>query len=435
MTPGNLRVRPANWAGNVTFSAARLHRPRSVDELRAIVAGAERAKALGTGHSFSRVADTDGDLISLAGLPPEITLDEQRRTVTVAASVSYAELAVFLDQRGLALPNMASLPHISVVGAAATGTHGSGDRNGSLATSVSGVELVTAGGEVLRLSRQADGEEFRGAVVALGTLGVVIRLDQDVVPAFRVRQRVWEGMPLDTLCAHFDEVFGSGYSVSVFTRWQRDRVEQVWLKQVADADGRRRRNGTAVAAESAGRNWLGARPADGPRHPVPGMPPEYCTQQLGVAGPGHLRLPHFRPEFTPSAGEELQSEYLLPRAAAVAAARELADLGELLDPVLQISEIRTVAADDLWLSPCYGRDTAAFHFTWVRDESAVLPVVAAVEDRLAPLGARPHWGKVFTLAAEYVRAEYVRLGDFAALRRKLDPVGKFRNDMTDTYLG
>lgn len=412
-----------NWAGNIAFGAARVHRPGSLDELRRTVAAAPRVRALGSGHSFNRIADTPADLVALAGMPHEIAIDPGGSggsgggaTATVSAGLRYAEIAGPIHAAGFALANMASLPHISVAGSVATGTHGSGRGVGNLATAVSALRMVGPEGDLVELSRAADPERFDGAVVALGALGVVTHVTLDLVPTFDIAQRVYAHVPLDAVVANYeDEVSGAAYSVSVFTNWQSGGAD-IWVKQRTDQPG------AAPAAD-----WLGGRLADQPRHPVPGMPAEYCTQQLGVPGPWYERLPHFRPEFTPSAGDELQSEFFLARDAAPAAFSALRGLSDLLAPVLHISEVRTIASDALWLSPAHGRDSVAFHFTWIGDAAAVDPVLAAVEERLLPLGARPHWGKVFRTAPAHVTGLYDRAEDFRALMLELDPAGKFRN--------
>ncbi|MER7332192.1 MULTISPECIES: FAD-binding protein [unclassified Micromonospora] len=406
----------ANWAGNVRYAAHRRHRPSSLDELRRLVAGSDRVRAVGTGHSFNRLGDTAGDLVSLAGMPATVALDPDRRTVTVPAAMRYGDLAARLHERGYALANLASLPHISVGGAVATGTHGSGETVGNLATAVAGLEMVTADGDLLTVDRAADGDTFAGMVVSLGALGVVTRLTLDVVPAYDLRQYVRLGLPPEAL----DAAFASAYSVSVFTDFRGPRLREVWLKQRADA-----------APPPA--DWLGTTAADAPRHPVPGMPAEHCTPQLGVPGPWHERLPHFRLGFTPSSGDELQSEYHVPRGAGAAALAALAPVAHLIAPVLQVCELRAVAADGLWLSPNHGRDSLAVHFTWIADPAAVLPVVAAVEERLAPFAPRPHWGKVFGLAPAAVAAAWPRYADFLDLVRRLDPAGTFRTDLLDRY--
>jgi len=416
--------RLTNWAGNVAFSATRIHQPASVAELQRLVAGGACVRALGTGHSFSRIADTPGDLVSVAGLPKIMKVDAEAATVTVSAGVRYGELAPHLHAAGYALRNLASLPHISVAGACATGTHGSGNSNGNLATAVCAMEMITAGGDAVTMSREADGDRFRGAVVGLGALGIVTSLSLDIVPAFGIRQYVYENLPHEQLYEYLTDMFASAYSVSLFTDWRSRRIRQVWLKQRAGEHD----------PPTPGTRWYGALAADGPRHPVPGLPAANSTQQLGVPGPWHERLPHFRLDFTPSAGDELQSEYLLPQQLAAGALRAIASIGDRVAPVLRISEIRTVAADDLWLSPSYRQDSMAIHFTWINDVPAVLPVLATVEDRLAPFGARPHWGKLFTTSPAAVSRLYDRLPDFQRLLRSLDPDGKFRNKFLDTYV-
>ena len=410
-----------NWAGNVVFRAARAHRPESVPELQRIVAAADRVRAVGTGHSFNRVADTGGDQVCVAGLPRELEVDTARSTVRLSAGTRFGELVGPLHQAGFALHNLGSLPHISVAGAVATGTHGSGDRNGTLASAVTAVELVTADGGLRRLSRAADPDCFDGCVVALGGLGVVTTLELDLQPTYDLRQYVYEGLPLATLHERFDEVLSAGYSVSVFSDWRSGRADQVW---------RRLRPGPDDPAD-APPEWLGATLADGPRHPIPGMPGGICTEQLGVAGPWHARLPYFRLEFTPSSGDELQSEWFVRRQDGPDALRALEPLRDRIAAVLQMSEVRTIAADDLWLSPSAGRDTAALHFTWVKDEAAVAPVVSAVEEVLSAFGARPHWGKVFATAPGALRERYERYEQFERLLREADPAGTFRNPMMD----
>jgi alditol oxidase len=337
----------------------------------------------------------------------------------VAAGLSYAELAVRLDARGFALGNLASLPHISVSGATATATHGSGTANQNLAAAVVGLSLVTADGDLMELDR-AD-----GAVVHLGARGVVSSLTLGLVPSFDVSQRVYENVPLEVLDDRFTDVMTSAYSVSLFTDWRAPRLTQLWLKHRLDAP----------ASSVPEAPWFTATPATSPRHPVPGVSPDACTAQLGIPGRWYDRLPHFRPEFKPSSGDELQSEYLLPMAHAVPALHALNQIRDRLAPVLRICEIRVIAADQLWLSPCYRQDSVAFHFTWIADAAAVAPVVTLAERQLAPFGPRPHWGKVFTTPREELRARYERLPAFLDLMRHFDPSGKFRNAYTARCLG
>ncbi|GAA0433474.1 alditol oxidase [Acrocarpospora corrugata] len=387
-----------------------------MEELRGVVAGSSRIRALGTRHSFNEVGDSPAELVELGGLPPVIEVDSDAGKVRVGAGLRYADVGRYIDERGFGLGNLGSLPHISIAGACATGTHGSGVGNGNLSSAVAGLELVTADGDLVRLDR--GDERFEGAVVGMGALGVVVALELDLVPSFQVRQRVYEGLPLDTLFPKFREIVSSAYSVSLFTDWRGPVINQVWVKQREDE----------AAVEIPG------TPADGPRHPVPGMSPESCTEQMDVPGPWFERLPHFRPDRIPSAGDELQSEFMIDAADAVQALAALDAIRDHIHPVLQICEVRTIAADRLWLSPCYQRDSVALHFTWVADTPAVLPVVARIEDALAPFAPRPHWAKIFTTPPDALRPRYDRLPDFQSLAHDLDPTGKFRNPFTDKYL-
>lgn len=407
-----------NWAGNLEYRAARIVHPASIDELRDALAGDGPVRVLGTRHSFNDLADTGGTLIATDRLPIEVDALAPD-AVRVAGGLRYGDLAPRLQERGLALANLASLPHISVAGAVATGTHGSGDRIGSLASAVRGIEFLTTAGETRTLAR--GDADFDGAVVHLGALGVVTAIELDVEPTYDIAQTAYEAPRWDAILADLDAVTSVGTSVSIFTRWSStDMADQLWVKQrlPGDADGATRRNALV--------EHLGARPASVPRHPILGMPADACTAQLGEPGPWFERLPHFRLEFTPSAGEELQSEYLVPRADAVAALETLRSLAGRIAPLLQVCEVRTVRADDLWLSAAYRTDVVGLHFTWVRDQPAVEALLPALEAALPPT-ARPHWGKLFTLPAADLRGRYRRFDDFAALRARFDPDGRLRN--------
>ena len=413
----------ANWAGNVVFAAADLHRPATLGQLQAVVARSRRIRVLAAGHSFNDLADSPGTQVSLAGLPAEVEIDSAARLARISAGLRYAELAPRLDRHGFALANLASLPHISVAGACATATHGSGAARPNLAAAVAGLTLVTAEGDVAEIGRQHDW--FDGAVVHLGALGVVAGLVLELVPAFDVAQRVYEDLPLEVLGDHFTDLMSGAYSVSLFTDWRAPRLTQLWLKQRLAAPS------TPSITQGS---WFTATPAPGPRHPVPGLPADTCTQQLGVPGRWYDRLPHFRAESRPSAGHELQSEYLLPVEHAIPALNALNRIRDRLAPALRICEIRVVAADQLWLSPCYRQDSVAFHFTWIADAASVLPVVMLTERQLTPFAARPHWGKIFTIPPQTLRSSYERLPDYLDLMRRLDRSGKFRNSYTDRHL-
>lgn len=400
-----------NWAGNVEYASDRVAAPASIDELLQLTATAPALQGLGTRHSFSRVADTAGIHVTTEGLGLAVELDGPAGCARVPGHVRYGDLATLLAAEGLAVANLASLPHISVAGAVSTSTHGSGDRNGTLATSVRAVELATSTGELVRLQR-GDGD-FEGAVVALGALGVMTIVELDVEPAFEVRQDVIDGASRARVREGFEEIFSSAYSVSLFTPWAADGLGQLWVKQ-------RRSDATDIAALC---ELSGGQVATAKRHPVPGHDPVNCTEQ-GQWGPSHDRLPHFRMDFTPSSGNELQTEYLVPRDQAVEALAALEALAPDIAPLLMVTEVRTMAADSLWLSGAYGRDTVGIHFTWKPDER-VHGLLPGLERTLGAVGGRPHWGKVFRTPAASLEARYPRYGDFRDLRSRLDPRGAF----------
>lgn len=399
-----------NWAGNVTYQAAEVMHPESVEELASIVTSHAKVRVLGSRHSFSRLADTDGVLVSLDSLPvPPMALVADG-VVRVPAWARHGDLVADLDRLGVALSNLASLPHISAAGAIATGTHGSGDAIGTLSTQVVAMEVMGPDGAIRRVQR--GDEDFDGHVVHLGALGAVLSLDLSVEPTYAVAQTVLEGLTWEVALTHYDELTSSGDSVSLFTTWADPAlVDQVWVKS----------RSPRVAPDLS---RLGLSPADGPRHPIPGVDPGPTTEQGGVPGPWHARLPHFRLDFTPSAGAEIQAEYLIPRADLRAAVEGVAQLAHLVAPVLHISEIRTMRADELWLSPAYGRDTIGLHFTWKDDAEALAAVLPSLEAAL-PNSARPHWGKVTALSADEVRSRYERWPDFANLAARVDPQRKF----------
>lgn len=409
-----------NWAGNLEYSSADVYRPDSVAGLAEVVAGAGRVKALGSRHSFNRVGDTDGVHILLDALPQEIELDTERQTVRVSGGISYGALCRTLEESGVAIHNLASLPHISVAGAIQTGTHGSGVDNPSLAGAVERIDLVRPSGDQVSLSRE-DGDEFLGSVVGLGALGIVTGLELSVRPSFQMRQRVLENLPWERALADFPALVSSAYSVSLFTDYAGDAISQVWLK--------------ALDSQRVLTELFGATPAVEARHPLPGMSGENCTVQLDEPGPWLDRLPHFRHEFTPSNGEELQSEFILPLEHGPAAIQAIRSLADKLAPLLFVSEIRTGAADEFWLSPFYRQQSVALHFTWKPLQAEVEAVLPELEELLRPFGARPHWGKLFTPSGHDWEALYPKFADFRALAAKHDPEGKFRNGLLDSILG
>ena len=406
-----------NWSGTYEFHGD-LVAPTTIDEARAAVSASERLRPLGTRHSFTDIADTDGTLLSVLGIPGDIVLDAD--VVTLGGGVRYGELAAWLEERGRALHNMGSLPHISVAGAVSTGTHGSGVGNGSLSTAVRSVTTIGPDGELHTYA--AGSPDFPGSVVSLGRLGPIVRIGLAVEPSYSVRQDVYLGLGWDELLADPLAVLGAAYSVSVFTDWTGDTVQQVWVKS---------RVATGAADEAVER--FGLTPA---REQVKIIETAGDNTTLqGSAGPWAWRLPHFRLDATPSDGEEIQTEFFVPLETAADALRAVRDLGPRIHDQLLVSELRTIAADDLWLSPAYGRDSLAIHFTWTNDVAAVDSLVPLVRDALAPFAARPHWGKVHAMSADTIAPLYPRFHDALELFHRADPAGKFRNAHTDRVLG
>ena len=412
-----------NWAGNYQYRTDNLLAPKSVEEVRQAVKRCKKLRALGARHSFNGIADSTANQISLK-LLDEMTLDAKSRTVTVGGGITYGQLAPYLEGQGFAVHNLASLPHVSVAGACATATHGSGSHNGNLSTAVTGMEIVTADGEVVALSPQKNGERFPGAVVALGGLGVVTKITLEVQPTFQVRQVVYENLSLAHLEHHLDDIFVSGYSVSLFTDWQNHRATQVWIKHRVEP---------GVAFEFPP-DFYGAKPATQKLHPLAGHSAENCTEQMGIPGPWYERLPHFRINFTPSSGAELQTEYFVPRERGYEAVLAVEKLRDQIGPHLFISELRTIDADNLWMSTCYRRPSMAIHFTWKPEWPAVKQLLPLIEEQLAPFDARPHWAKLFTMAPARVQSLYPKLADYRELLKHYDPDGKFRNEFLNTNI-
>ena len=412
-----------NWAGNYTFSTQNLHTPASLDEVREVVKKCDHLRALGTRHSFNSIADSKYNQVSLKKFD-QISLDEKARTVTVGAGVRYGDLATVIDKRGYAVHNLASLPHITVAGACSTGTHGSGVHNGNLSTAVVGLEIVTADGSVAHISREKNDPRFDGMVVALGTAGIITSVTLAVLPTFQVAQSVYQNFSFDHLKDHFVEVFSAGYSVSLFTDWQNHQATQVWIKRrLAPGD-----------ANQWAPEFFGAKLAKEKLHPLAGHSAEACTEQQGIPGPWYERLPHFRMNFTPSSGQELQSEYFVPLDRGYEAILAVEKLRDHITPHLFITELRTIAADKLWMSMAYERPSLAIHFTWKPEWPEVKQILPQIEAALEPFEPRPHWGKLFTLAPEKIEPHYARLGEFKELVKRFDPQGKFRNEFVEKNL-
>jgi len=412
-----------NWAGNLTYSTDKVQYPKTVEEVQALVKKLPKLRALGTRHCFNTIADSKDDLLCSKELNKVVSLDTKALTVTVEGGIKYGELAPYLHQKGYALHNLASLPHISVAGSITTATHGSGVKNGNLASAVVGLEIVKADGSIVHLSKATDGEKLNAAVVGLGALGIITKVTLKVEPTYMVSQRVFLNLPMAELKPNFEKIMSAGYSVSLFTDWQSDHISEVWIKSRIGAD-----------KEHTEPEFYSAKAATKNLHPIFAHPAESCTEQLGVPGPWYERLPHFKMGFTPSSGKELQSEYFVPFEHATEAIEAVARLGKQIGPHLFITEIRTIATDDLWMSPCHKQKSVTIHFTWKPETDAVLKLLPLIEHALAPFNPRPHWGKVFTIAPKTLQSRYEKLSDFKKLVAEYDPNGKFRNEFVAHHI-
>ena len=408
-----------NWAGNLTYSTDHVQYPKSVAEVQQLIKKLPKLRALGTRHCFNTIADSKDDLVSTRDLNKVIAIDAKNHTVTVEGGIKYGELAPYLHQHGYALHNLASLPHISVAGSITTATHGSGIKNGNLSSAVTGLEIVIADGSVVHLSKATDPEKLNAAVVGLGALGIITKVTLQIQSTYNMRQRVFLKLPMSQLKLHFEEIMSAGYSVSLFTDWQSDSINEVWIKSRMDEKDHNQPE------------FYGAKAATKNLHPIIDHSAESCTDQMGVPGPWYERLPHFKMGFTPSSGKELQSEYFVPLKHAVEAIEAVSKLGKQIGPHLFITEIRTIAADNLWMSPCHNQTSVTIHFTWKQETEAVMKLLPLIEKELAPFNPRPHWGKIFTIEPKVLESRYEKLADFKKLVAEYDPKAKFRNGFLD----
>jgi xylitol oxidase len=395
-----------------------MYAPKTVAEVQEAVRKCTTVRALGSRHSFNTIADSFTSQISLQHLD-SMEVDAKAQTVTVGAGVRYGTLAPWLDAKGFAVHNLASLPHITVAGAIATATHGSGVKNGNLSTAVRALEIVKANGEIVTISHEHP--HFHGAVVSLGAVGIVTKVTLAVQPRFDMTQIVYRNLSMDQLEHNLEAIFASGYSVSMFTDWQRNRIAQVWIKSRV-ASGEK----PAIPPE-----FYGAKAATKNMHPIEDLSAVNCTEQMGVPGPWYERMPHFRMNFTPSSGTELQTEYFVPRNRGYEAIRAVETLRDKITPHLFITELRAIAADDLWLSMAYKRDSMAIHFTWKQETPEVMALLPQIEEKLARFDARPHWAKLFTVPPARLHALYEKMSDYQALLKDHDPTAKFHNEFVN----
>lgn len=409
-----------NWAGNLTFLAEEFIEIESIPQLQKIVEKSKKLKVLGTGHSFSEITDTNGTLISLKKIPPEIEIDPISKSVSVNAGTSYSVLSKYLESNGWALPNLASLGEITVAGAIMTGTHGSGSKNKVLSDSVIELQLVLASGDQLIINRQ-DFDDFAGFIVSFGSLGVVTRVKLRIIESFSMKQFVYENISISSVAKNFDEIFNSAYSVSYFGSWAENTTGQIWMKFLDQAEF------PHLSPEAFGGNL-----ANSNQHPVKINDPSPCTEQMGVTGKWLYRLPHFKLDSSAASGDEVQTEYLVDRNYVNEYIAGLSAIGNEISPRVYATEIRTMAADDLWLSGAYARDTVGFHFTWKKSKE-LASFLPKIEEVLGKHQGRPHWGKLFSTSKEQIITRYPRYQDFKNLLNRYDSNGKFSNNFIDKF--
>lgn len=409
-----------NWAKNITFSSQNYIEIENLTQLQKVIESSNKLKVIGTGHSFSEIADTTGTLISLKNLDAEIEIDEKSQTVRVSAGTSYANLAKYLEKNGWALSNLASLGEITIAGAVMTGTHGSGSDNKVLSDSVVAIEMILASGDKFVIDRK-DFAQFPGFVVSFGALGVFTKLTLKIVKSFSVKQVVYENIPIQSVLENFNEIFDRPYSASYFSNWSPKNTGQIWMKFLD--------NEKFSELQS---NAYGGNLALTNQHPVKVNHPGNCTEQMGVAGKWLFRLPHFKLDSSPASGDEVQTEYLVDRDYVQGYINELTKIGEDIAARVYATEIRTMSSDDLWLSGAYGRETVGFHFTW-KKTSEVKDFLPVIENILGKNKGRPHWGKLFSTPRAQLIERYPKYEEFRQLIQKYDSGNKFRNKFIEQY--
>ncbi|MEU0256743.1 D-arabinono-1,4-lactone oxidase [Streptomyces sp. NPDC006184] len=425
-----------NWGGNVSARPARQVTPASVEELAAAVRRARedglKVKAVGTGHSFTSIAATDGVLIRPQLLTGIRDIDRTSMTVTVEAGTPLKRLNAALAREGLSLTNMGDIMEQTVSGATSTGTHGTGRESGSIAAQIRALELVTADGSVLTCSEQENPDVFAAARVGLGALGIVTALTFAVEPLFLLTARE-EPMPLERVLAEFDQLWA-----------ENEHFEFYWFPHTGSTNTKRN-NRSAGPERPVGRlagwfedeflsngvfqvaQWAGrAAPAT--------VPAIARISSRALSARTYTDIP-YKVFTSPRRVRFVEMEYAVPRAALTETLRELKAVVDRSG--LRVSfpvEVRTAPADDITLSTASGRDSAYIAVHMFRG-TPYQAYFTAAERVLTAHEGRPHWGKVHTRDADYLARVYPRFGEFTALRDRLDPERLFQNDYVRRVLG
>ncbi|MEV0693630.1 D-arabinono-1,4-lactone oxidase [Streptomyces sp. NPDC050388] len=425
-----------NWGGTVLARPAREVTPASVEELASAVRRAAEdglpVKAVGTGHSFTSVAATDGVQIRPRLLTGIRDIDRAAGTVTVEAGTPLKRLNTALAREGLSLTNMGDIMEQTVAGATSTGTHGTGRDSASVAAQIRGLELVTADGSVLACSERENPDVFAAARIGLGALGIVSAITFAVEPIFLLTARE-EPMPLDRVLAEFDELHA-----------ENEHFEFYWFPHTGNTNTKRNNrsagperpvhpvkgwledeflsNGVFQAA-----NWVGRA--------VPATVPAIARiSSRALSARTYTDIP-YKVFTSPRRVRFVEMEYAVPREALVDTLRELKAMVDRSP--LRVSfpvEVRTAPADDITLSTASGRDTAYIAVHMFRG-TPYQGYFTAAERIFTAHEGRPHWGKINTRDADYLSRVYPRFAEFTALRNRLDPERRFRNDYLRRVLG
>ncbi|MGW6979712.1 D-arabinono-1,4-lactone oxidase [Streptomyces sp. NPDC054932] len=425
-----------NWAGNITATPTRVVSPASVGELQEAVRRAAedglRVKAVGTGHSFTAAAATDGVLVRPQALAGILSIDRAAGTVTVAAGTVLRDLNRALAAEGLSLTNMGDIMEQTVSGATSTGTHGTGRDSASIAAQIRGLELVTADGRLLNCSDKENPEVFAAARVGIGALGIVTAITFAVEPVFFLSARE-EPMGFERVTAEFEQHFA-----------ENEHFEFYWFPHTGNCNTKRNNRSQGPAAPPGPVSaWIEDellsnglfQAVNSLGRAVPATIPSIArVASRALSARTYTDIP-YKVFTSPRRVRFVEMEYALPREQVVEALRELRAMVDRSG--LRISfpvEVRTAPADDITLSTASGRETAYIAVHMYKG-TPYQSYFTAAERIFTAHGGRPHWGKVHTRDAGYFAEVYPRFGEFTALRDRLDPNRVFGNDYLRRVLG
>jgi len=405
-----------NWSGSVVATPERLERPKTEADLRAIVAGARRVRVAGTGHSFMPLCETDGVLISLADMDGGLEITPDRSSVWAPAGMPIGELTAVLWAEGLSLANQGDIDKQAIAGALSTATHGTGRTLGALSTFSRAFRMVTADGEVVECDETREPELFQAQRVSLGALGVMSRVELSVLPAYRLKETL-RRTPLIEILESWDELAARHRHVEFFVFPYADEALVKILDPVEDGDDK-----PGVDIDSAAMQIICDLASL-----MPSAAPTLQRLITKAMSPSTRSAPAYRifPSERPTKFEEMEYEIPAERGAEALRAAIAEVRGRKL-PIIFPFEYRSVAADDMWLSPMSGRDCISISF----HQYAKMPwreAFATIEQVFAAHGGRPHWAKRHTLKSDDVLRLYPDAGRWGEVRKRWDPEAKFLN--------